>query len=383
MTTVGQRIKNFRKNCDISQSELAGKIGVSVQTVSKWECDAGMPDIIQIIPLSQVLGVTTDAILGADVNEQGVIDGIINSFREKWKNNPASGSLDFYFDMFLAEKNILKRFPMNYLVALECVRRGRTILERTVQDHIPAPEGCNVADVYRDIKRTARSVISYDTDLGRIAEAKMELIQCHFIMGNNEEAEAEFEGLPQKTEYDTSLWSAIVIGDRSMHIDAARKKFSYALQNLNSGFYHLANAYSLCGKEKRSEAKEICIKAIEIYECLEGFMGETERLDFLRRIWILLGKQYLRDGEFEKVIDCAEHLTMLCEKHFENEKQGNGYGKYFDSSVIKIGTELFKGSEEYIWDLTALYDECDNREGNPVVTSPKFKACVERIEKLK
>ncbi|MBQ7646486.1 MAG: helix-turn-helix transcriptional regulator, partial [Clostridia bacterium] len=37
MTTIGQRIKNFRKSCGLSQAELAGKIGVTSQTVSKWE----------------------------------------------------------------------------------------------------------------------------------------------------------------------------------------------------------------------------------------------------------------------------------------------------------------------------------------------------------
>ena len=59
MTTIGQRIKNFRKNIGLSQADLAAKIGVTAQTVSKWECDVGMPDIIQIVPLANVLDVST------------------------------------------------------------------------------------------------------------------------------------------------------------------------------------------------------------------------------------------------------------------------------------------------------------------------------------
>ena len=119
MTTVGQRIKTFRTNNDITQAELAGKLGVSVQTVSKWECDTGMPDIIQIVPLAQVLGVSADAILGVDGDEQGYIDEAFRIHREKWKDRPTSGyDPERYYDMFVSLKGILKRYPMNYLIAI-------------------------------------------------------------------------------------------------------------------------------------------------------------------------------------------------------------------------------------------------------------------------
>ena len=61
-----------------------------------------------------------------------------------------------YYDMFTTLKGILKRYPMNYLVAIECVRRGRRILRLTVHDHIKAPDGCNISHLYRDIKKIAR-----------------------------------------------------------------------------------------------------------------------------------------------------------------------------------------------------------------------------------
>ena len=61
---IGKNIKLFRKEFKMTQSELAELIGVSMQAVSKWETDAGMPDISQIIPLARVLGTSTDMILG-------------------------------------------------------------------------------------------------------------------------------------------------------------------------------------------------------------------------------------------------------------------------------------------------------------------------------
>lgn len=62
--SVGQMIKLCRKEKGLTQSELAELIGVSMQAVSKWETDAGMPDISQIVPLARVLGVSSDKLLG-------------------------------------------------------------------------------------------------------------------------------------------------------------------------------------------------------------------------------------------------------------------------------------------------------------------------------
>ena len=68
--TVGQNIRRFRKEKNLTQSELAELIGVSVQAVSKWETDTGMPDISQIVPLARVLDVSTDCLLGMVDNEE-------------------------------------------------------------------------------------------------------------------------------------------------------------------------------------------------------------------------------------------------------------------------------------------------------------------------
>lgn len=61
--TIGNRIAKFRKAKGMTQEELANKLGVSSQAVSKWENDASCPDIGLLPQLSRVLGVTTDELL--------------------------------------------------------------------------------------------------------------------------------------------------------------------------------------------------------------------------------------------------------------------------------------------------------------------------------
>jgi len=71
MFTFGQRLKTLRKEAQLTQSELAEQLGVSVQALSKWECDSTMPDISQIVPLAAILEVTTDCLLGGGRRRTG------------------------------------------------------------------------------------------------------------------------------------------------------------------------------------------------------------------------------------------------------------------------------------------------------------------------
>lgn len=60
---MADRIQYLRKSKGISQEELADKVGVSRQAVSKWESEQSTPDLEKIIILSEFFGVTTDYIL--------------------------------------------------------------------------------------------------------------------------------------------------------------------------------------------------------------------------------------------------------------------------------------------------------------------------------
>lgn len=60
---IADRIQSLRKIKGISQEELADKIGVTRQSVSKWESEQSTPDIEKIILLSDYFEVTTDYLL--------------------------------------------------------------------------------------------------------------------------------------------------------------------------------------------------------------------------------------------------------------------------------------------------------------------------------
>ncbi|MCL1965471.1 MAG: helix-turn-helix domain-containing protein [Firmicutes bacterium] len=68
---IADRIQNLRKAKGISQEELADKVGVSRQAVSKWESEQSVPDIDKIIVMSDYFDVTTDYLLkGIETEKQ-------------------------------------------------------------------------------------------------------------------------------------------------------------------------------------------------------------------------------------------------------------------------------------------------------------------------
>lgn len=61
----------LRKENNMSQSELANKLGVSQQTVSKYEKGTREPDIATLLKLADILNTTTDYLLGRSSDNEG------------------------------------------------------------------------------------------------------------------------------------------------------------------------------------------------------------------------------------------------------------------------------------------------------------------------
>lgn len=66
MKTIGENIAYFRKKNKLTQEELAEKLSVTSQAVSKWECDSSYPDITGMQALAKTLGVTVDELINGE-----------------------------------------------------------------------------------------------------------------------------------------------------------------------------------------------------------------------------------------------------------------------------------------------------------------------------
>lgn len=98
--TLGERIQEYRKAAGLSQEALAEKIGVSRQSVSKWENDAALPDTENILALRRLFGVSADALLSGEAQPPAPE----NPPKTAETEEPAAGAAETVTEIPAAEK---------------------------------------------------------------------------------------------------------------------------------------------------------------------------------------------------------------------------------------------------------------------------------------
>lgn len=98
--TLGDRIKYHRKRLGMTQEQLAERMGVSAQAVSKWENNLSCPDISVLPDLADVFGVSVDELLGKGAAREAEIVEPENEkeesgYRWSWKYEAKRGGILF------------------------------------------------------------------------------------------------------------------------------------------------------------------------------------------------------------------------------------------------------------------------------------------------
>ena len=83
--SLGERLLELRKSKHLSQEELAFKLDVTRQTISKWETDQSTPDFDKIMPLCELYGITSDELLTGLKKEEEVKESNSNEVSNKSK----------------------------------------------------------------------------------------------------------------------------------------------------------------------------------------------------------------------------------------------------------------------------------------------------------
>ena len=80
--TLGERIRDERKKRGLSQEELADILNVSRQAITKWETDRGIPDIANLIRISEEFEISLDELIKGDNSVKRKI--IYDSSMKRW-----------------------------------------------------------------------------------------------------------------------------------------------------------------------------------------------------------------------------------------------------------------------------------------------------------
>ena len=63
---IGKFISTLRKEQNLTQAELAAKLGVTDRAISKWENGRGLPDLSLVVPLSEALNISINELLSGE-----------------------------------------------------------------------------------------------------------------------------------------------------------------------------------------------------------------------------------------------------------------------------------------------------------------------------
>lgn len=113
MTSFSDRLKNLRKKNQLTQQELADKVGTNRVNITKWETGRTEPTLENVVKLAKILDTTTDDLLGRQINFG---DTILN---KKYK----------YDLSVLKESNVQRLYDLKITLALE-------LLDETINPNI-------------------------------------------------------------------------------------------------------------------------------------------------------------------------------------------------------------------------------------------------------
>lgn len=81
--SLGNSLYKSRKKKGLSQEEVAEKLGVSRQTISKWETEETVPDIYQAKKLAKIYGLSLDELIDVDLDQKEIEEVIKNTDDKK------------------------------------------------------------------------------------------------------------------------------------------------------------------------------------------------------------------------------------------------------------------------------------------------------------
>lgn len=356
MLTFGQRLKSIRKESQLTQAELAEKLTVSVQAISKWECDNTMPDISQIVPLAAILGVTTDCLLGVGGNEETDRETLYAEVQkiQKGIEKVYSREGEVYYACYKLYKEHIKKYPLDHEVKLLCADSLTRVL------YYGGAQEEEKDKLYREAVSLLHSIINYDRDVTRVTDAKQTLIVLYLYNHEFSPAEELAESLPQRGGIRSAMEIEIASakGDHQACIQIASRECLEAAHQYLRALAVKASRLSIARNTEAVAAWQALLSAVNF--------SDTLSLDYgIHTKWLYSGynhlaKEYLACSQPQKALETIRALAEdLLSDHRICKEQGNR----------KQAAELKSNFAFYL-------KSCLPGEDSPIAADPAFLECL-------
>ncbi len=289
--TIGKNIKEKRKKCGFTQEEVANRIGVTPQAVSKWENDTGLPDITQLVPLARLFGVSTDSLLGVATDLQGTAH--LNAAQEHIaalldSSQPiAERHLAAY--RYLCEES--DREPANYPLMCLCINHSAEISRYADFDGFLSDRPEEAHRIFADCERKNACINRYCEERSIIESADFAMAWIHLHRKEYDKARTRIKALPslmsnnlrEPLEAQLALFEhgyksekEVLKSNIRKLLHATGKEFAYSFEDIareETAEESMVFYEKLCGIIKAYEAFDfLCAEAQEWQEEIDRFL---------------------------------------------------------------------------------------------------------------
>lgn len=373
--TMGQIIRRLRKERNLTQEELAEQLNITAQAVSRWENETGMPDISQIVPLSNVFGVPTDVLFG--IEGTNVTDEAYRIVNEAYAMRQY-GNLDTYLAGYDHMIEGLKKYPNNLVLLNNCAGFGLMLcLPENSSAYVPE----KADEIASETERQAKRIITYSKNTSDILRAHQILLLLYSSQGKYDNACAEAANFPVRTDF--TLYSNMarideVKGDWENVIKHLGIDNAYILQAFEDNVARLGKAYYAVGKY--NETITIYENWFDIMKTLFGEKFPSFHDFDSGDLYILLAQVYLSVGDQEKALDNVEKSIMFYLDKISPTKKMRIEALRNNPPLIDRGITDISVSTSYM--KSRLTEKLASPELIPLHDSDRFRVLCEKVEAL-
>ncbi len=113
---IGKFIASCRKEKNLTQEQLAEKLGITSKAVSKWECGKGLPDVSLYQDICEILGITLNEFLvGEKLSDESFKSIADNNLLSILKNNALALKMKKYYKRIIGTIIVILIFLVSYL----------------------------------------------------------------------------------------------------------------------------------------------------------------------------------------------------------------------------------------------------------------------------
>lgn len=252
---IGENIKRLRRERDMTQEELAEQLGVTFQSVSRWENNACYPDMEMVPVIAAFFGVSVDGLMGLDAErERAEVQSILDEFQSAISR----GEIESCITIARAG---LKAHPGSYALMNKLMYALFVASDDT--GNIPNWKE-NMFRYDEEITQLGERIMKYCPDQAIRNEAIGRLAFNHCEMGRKQQGRAVYEMLPSMDfTREEQIWHALEDDERAVNArDMIRKGYG----KVRAGIWQLLD----CECVPDADKAEIALARVKMDEIVYG-----------------------------------------------------------------------------------------------------------------